>query len=270
MRGPLKIILIAAGSYLAGVLVLLPRQREFSQLSDQASALRKANAVLEARSMVGHAATSQNSTSLAQFLQQSGRNRQDVMRDALQFVGHLKTAEIPGELDKLKKMPSTGATYLMRQLLLARLTNDDPAAAMAWAKSDDPNWRGDDYPMIMQAWSAKDPAAAIAALKQIGDPGTRTSVESQTFGAISLANPQLAMDLLKQIPPGQQSPNDLSGIFRNWASVDPAAASAAALGLPATQSRMNALAALSSQWVQDARPPRSPLSTRFRLAPRAI
>ncbi len=251
MTGKTKAILTAAGCFLAGMLVMLPRQWDLPRLRDRVLALRMAHLAREARASVAGHGTGSNDLTLPELLKEGGRNKIDLLKDALSYVDGLKPGQIAGALDALKKMPATYATNQIRSLLLARWGAENPADAMAWVKTTDLQAnRFGDYRSLYQAWAAKDPVAAVTGLKQIGDAGLQANIENQILGMMSLANPQKAMDLLHQFPNSQQSTMALSYIYYYWAGVDPAAAAASAMTLPVSGAQRSALQNLSYAWAR--------------------
>ena len=256
MSGKAKTILTAAGFFLAGMLAMTFQQWRMSQLRDDITAMQKSHAALQARMITITPKPTGGDVTLAELVKEGGRNQVDVLRDTLNYVNSLKPGEIGGALDSLKKMPDTYSTRLLKDMLLARWGGENPTVALAWVKAKDTHYDGGfnesfgDYSTLFTAWAAKDPAAAMAGLKQVNDADTRSWVGAEVLGSMSLTNPQGAMELLHQMPAGQQSTYALGSIFRNWAVMDPTAASTAALNLPATEARNEALASITGEWAE--------------------
>ena len=131
MTGKIKSGLTGTLFFILGMTVMLSRQGEIVRLNDEAAEIRRSDAAFEARIVAGHNQSGAPVRSPADLLKGSGRNHEDIARDALRYVSGLKPEELAGALDGLKKMPFTYATDLVRNLILSRWGNENPAGALA-------------------------------------------------------------------------------------------------------------------------------------------
>lgn len=185
---------------------------------------------------------------LAEVLQGNGRSLLDSTGDLLRFAQTIEPEKIGGVIDTLNKRHQGTADALLRNLLMARWAETDPAGALAWIRTKDVANRSNDSADFYLAWGTVDPVAAIAGLKQIPDLWKKAQAEAGIFGQLAETDPQKALSLLQQLPANQQSIATQRAIFGSWAGVDPLAAAAAVMKLPRGFNQTTAVDGVAEFW----------------------
>ncbi len=136
-----------------------------------------------------------------------------------------------------------------RNQLVARVTELDPAGALAWVQEmpDAPD-RIDAFQALLDAWGDHDPVPLLAVVESLGRLGAQRELLSAVLGMVAETNPQAAFNYLNNIPASQNRALAYAAIFDHWARLDPRQAAMAAMSLPTGSARKNALSSVASEW----------------------
>jgi len=189
------------------------------------------------------------------------------------YVETLDAGTVKALMNDINKQGLTSDNQRALQCLMNRWAELAPQGAIAWVLKDaEPSKKSWCTEQIFDAFSARDPAAALAAWTQFRtQPGASAPMMSQ-FGGGGLGanaatfalnrifenyaqqNPQGALVALQGLPPGQRSTTLYSFVFNAWVEQDPAAAATAAANLPTSAARNQSLDAVAQSWaLQDPR-----------------
>jgi hypothetical protein len=162
--------------------------------------------------------------SLAEILKNP--NAKQRTQELEEFVRHLAPSDIGAALKQLRKMPDGSSRKLASGLLVSHWIETDPEGALAFAaQNHDFDYMTSD---VFQQFAAGDVQAALERAQGISDPNARYQAlrgvlsymaDSDPLGALALAN---TFGSFANNEPLSQM------IYRQWASVDPQAAAAAA------------------------------------------
>jgi hypothetical protein len=186
-------------------------------------------------------------------------HRSDEREKALQsLAAGLDSATLQGLLADLEPHPNSGNNKQALSILLGRLAEADPPAALDALKGMRYAIGTGLVSSIFDNWSAKDPVAALAAISQLP---LSTDYERNAFGIdprgdalkavienMMAQDPQSALSALGSQHFGAYVGNTISYLYGEVASVNPSAAAAAALNLPLSSVRNAALASVAGSW----------------------
>lgn len=174
----------------------------------------------------------------------------DFLRNMLGLASRLDAAGARKLLVSLAALPLTEKNHVAINILIDRLVRLDPGSALEWANSV-PNAHGRPQMLgiLFATWSCIDPVRALAATKDIDNPSLRVALTAEVLDNMIPNNPEAAIAALRNLPPGGPMTTSVyNSVFSSWSSVDPAAAAAAALSLPATRNRNFALLGVAQGW----------------------
>jgi hypothetical protein len=192
------------------------------------------------------------------------------------YVETLDAGMVKVLIDDLNKQGLTSDNARVLDCLMYRWGELDPQAAIAWVlKSAEPNKKELCAEQIFDAFSARDPAAALSVWTQfhgqIGANFAPTITQATPFGVqrsgansasatdfllnkifenYAQENPQAALAALQGLPLGQQSSALFNSVFTAWSQQNPAAAAAAASNMAPSAARDDSLAVIASNWAQ--------------------
>jgi hypothetical protein len=202
---------------------------------------------------------------LAKILRLHGTDARDKALHAL--AAGLDNATLQGLLADLEPHLKSGNNIQAISILLGHLAESDPPAALD-------SWKGMRNAIgtrlvnsifgaglvssIFDNWSAKDPAAALAAISQLP---TSTDYEKNAFGVdprgdaliavienMLAQDPQAALSALGSLHFGAYLGDTIPYLYGEVTSVNPSAATAAALNLPLSSVRNAAMASVAGSW----------------------
>jgi len=188
-------------------------------------------------------------TDLAKILNTSAGNKHE--RDLLSWAAGLNARTLKSMFAELAARPDIGKNEKIMSILLGRLVEVDPSAAMTSLKSiQERHLRQSLAVDTFDAWSAKDPAAAFAATSQFFDNGARFVLHEKVLDNMVDQNPQSALAALRYQPSDGFSAWVYNDVFKEWASHDSSTAASAALNLPPNDARDMALQGVASAWAE--------------------
>ena len=138
--------------------------------------------------------------------------------------------------------------YAVRLQLIHRWAELNSGAAFAWVLNHDFGDKGPAINGIFMWWSHSDPVAAVAAMAQLKGYLHMDALR-ELIHDVGEKDPAGAFALIRNLPLGQAY-GMYPQVFQLWTKTDPAAASAAALSLPASRMRDNTLENVASGWAQ--------------------
>lgn len=106
------------------------------------------------------------------------------------------------------------------------------------------------YHPVYEAWSHRDPAAALANLDKINSDDTRRDVRGYIIRDMATMDPAHALDVLHSFPAGQQSPQLYGELYSSWAAQNPGAALSSAQNLPMGAARVQAIQSVIGNWAE--------------------
>jgi len=186
---------------------------------------------------------------LAKILRTSaGINRE---RDLLAWADGLDARTLKGLLAGLTAHPGVEQNEKTISILLARLVELDPAATLDILKSQhDPYVRMKYAGTAFDAWSAKDPQVALAAVSQLPADDLRYMARKQVLKNLIDQDPSAALAALRNQTGEQMAEYMYKDVFSEWANYDPSAATAAALKLPPSYAQDQALRGVATAWAE--------------------
>ncbi len=173
------------------------------------------------------------------------------LRALLDFTQGLNAAGLCTVLQKMAgdEARLRGDNNLAMTILVARLAQLDPQAALDWANTQltGPAQR-EILAALFDAWSSTDPKAAFASMNSIQNVSERAQFESAAFKNMANRDPQAALKILQSLPLSEQTHDNFERLFTTWASNDPKTAAAAVLGLPLSRNRDFAIENVLQGW----------------------
>jgi hypothetical protein len=195
---------------------------------------------------------------LAKILRLHGSD--DREKALLSLAAGLDNATLKGLLADLEPHLKSGNNKQAISILLGQLAESDPQAALDSLKGirNAYAYGAGLVSSIFDAWSAKDPASALAAIAQLP---ISTDYEKNAFGIdprgdalqavienMMAQDPQAALSALGSQHFGAYSVGTISYLYGEVASVNPSAAAAAALNLPLSSVRNAVMASVAGYW----------------------
>ncbi|HVU37307.1 MAG TPA: hypothetical protein VHC95_03165 [Opitutales bacterium] len=186
---------------------------------------------------------------LAKILRTSAGNNRE--RDLLDLAARLDAKTLQSLLAELTKHSADDENQKIISILLAQLVELNPGAALDSLKSvHDPYVRMKFAGTAFDAWSAKDPQAALAALAQLPADDLRYMAREQVLKNLIDQDPSAALAALHNQPREQMGEFMYKDVFSEWASHDPRSAAAAALKLPSSYAQDQALQGAAAAWAE--------------------
>jgi hypothetical protein len=129
------------------------------------------------------------------------------------FLGGLDSDDLPEVVETLDAKEVVGVSEEELELIMLAWTALDAPGAFEWAsRQKRPGWRTMAPTAAMYAWGYRDPAAARAALEQLGLPRSRRELQSAfVSGWILSGDEQGVTDYLVSLPP-----SDERQVWTNW------------------------------------------------------
>jgi len=166
------------------------------------------------------------------------------------FVASLDAGSVRTMLADLEKMPDGPDRQDALLFLTERLVELDPKSALSWAQGlHDTRFKNASISNIFDAWSATNPAAAVAAIAQLPSK-LREQVEYASIHNFAQLDPQGALAAMATMPHSIITGSYYAGIYRAWAGSDPTAAAASVINLPPSTYRSQSLAGVARGWAQ--------------------
>jgi len=186
---------------------------------------------------------------LAKILRTSAGNNRE--RDLLDLASRLDAKTLQSLIANLTKQSITGENEKNISILLARLVELNPSAALASLKSlHAPYTRMKFAVTAFDAWSAKDPQAALAAVSQLPADDLRYMSRKQALMSLIDQDPSAALAALRNQTSEQMSEFMYKDVFSEWANHDPSLAAVAALKLPPSYAQDQALQGVAAAWAE--------------------
>ncbi len=111
-----------------------------------------------------------------------------------------------------------------------------------------PAQRSLEFGRSFQAWLARDPAAALAYVRQLEAGAVRTQGLLMVLAAIGRSDPDRALALAAELAKNREERAIYSSLFAQLVADDPASAVARLAAVPAGEARDNALRAVADGW----------------------
>lgn len=135
----------------------------------------------------------------------------------------------------------------VRQLAMA-WTEQDPAAAIAWAERFDSPSKGWALSSAMPSWSEIDPIAAGTYLKNHGEAPGLDYANREIFPRLARVDAQISLDLANSIPQGHAFNEAVTDAIKELARQNPAAAWTYVQKLPPGELRSNLIPEVLGAW----------------------
>jgi hypothetical protein len=163
-------------------------------------------------------------------LEGPSRERDPAQRTKMleESVNHLAAGDFAEALKRASKLPEGNERELTSRLLVARWVELDPDGALAFAAQNRPfqSLASD----VFQQLATTDLQGALARAQTIADPGLRYMALRGSLTAMAAQDPAGAAQLAATFGRGAAGQDSLSQVlYRQWATVDPAAAAASAM-----------------------------------------
>jgi len=137
-----------------------------------------------------------------------------------------------------------------RPVHAAENSADFRLALEAARQTDDPRVRSSEFGRILAEWIARDPAAALAYVRQLPAGPACTQGVFLVLEAIGRQDPERALTLARELVSTREQRAIYNALFARMAATDPAAAVSRLLLVPAGDSRDRALRALAEGWAR--------------------
>ena len=143
-----------------------------------------------------------------------------------QLADTLADAELPAVLNRLVVLLDDEPAAQLRRLLLRRWAGRDPGQAAAWARAlPEGPLRGEALEDVAIIWAGVDLAAAMQWVRQSPDSDSKQAALLDLGYEAARAEPFEAIGLAGELRPGRQRDQFLDHAVRQWAAIDPSAAS---------------------------------------------
>ncbi|MGA2052251.1 MAG: hypothetical protein ABSH19_02950, partial [Opitutales bacterium] len=134
-------------------------------------------------------------------------------------------------------------------IFLGQWAESDPQAALDWLKRERKTIGMGFVSNVFEAWSAKDPAAALAAISQLPTgQDVRGNALTAVIENMMAQDPQSALSALVSQRFGAYSNDVIQSLYGELAKVNPSATAAAALNLPTSSLRNAVMASVAGSW----------------------
>jgi RNA polymerase sigma factor (sigma-70 family) len=169
----------------------------------------------------------------------------------LNFMGSLNATEAKALFLRVAKLTPNLRNRWIMALLMNRLGGIDPQGGFALANMVTlPGEHEDLLDYLFDQWSSGDYVAALAAASSIPNEKWRTEMTALVLKNLANSNPQAGVAVLQTLAGGAEVSNLYTSFFSTWGSINPTAAAAAVLALPATRDRNAAIVGMVNGWAE--------------------
>ena len=170
-------------------------------------------------------------------------------------ASQMTNAQALAALRKLERDANPAESAAARQVLVARLAELDPEAALSYSDT----LAGDEHSRqrlnVMGTWAGKDPAAASAYLKSQANGGIANDSDREAAAAIArewaTRDPRAALAWAQSLNEDVRD-QAIARVMGQLATIQPQAAIQAAQNLPAGYERADAMQPIAAQWAETA------------------
>ncbi len=170
-------------------------------------------------------------------------------QEELEFlIWSLPAKDYPKALGLRKELKRDELRRGFEQTLAGYWGELDPAAALA--AMQEPRGAGWLVGEILPKWAARNPAAALAWVRQSATEGFRDRSLAQVLPEVARTDLQGALAALEEMAPGMQKQRTLLELVNQWAMKDPASAANYVTNLPFSAQRSKVLTAVIDTWAR--------------------
>ena len=170
---------------------------------------------------------------------------------SFELAAQLRDDEFPNALATALQS-NAGEGHGVAQMIASYWAERDPAAAVAWLKNLPLVQQADFAGYIGGTWGRMDTNGLLGWLEDLPEEARRRVVApivSTFVASVGAQQPERVARLLANFPPSRDG-DEYADLFRGWASLDPQTASQRALVLPPGAARSGAVEAVAREWAR--------------------